>query len=374
MRRDLAHHFTALWLLSMLSAVGCDMPFYPEPLINTTRILAVRAVGEPTVDDLVGPEICPFGVEDCPDTTAPDTVRISLLAADQNGVIADGDFPDGSSSAPYLKDGFKLTWGICTYFATFKIDEPDCTRGSNAVKPETSPVFRTTGAELLAIMFQIFADTLAESGAATGFDASTIDPSTFDPETSPSQAAFRTILDQLGRDDYPMRLGVAIEPPVGETGERRWAVKGVTLSERDASGINTNPRLRSVTLGGVPVVYGESFAEVETGFAYEILYEVPPEDRQEIDVATTTGTEKGNERIVLRALTTAGAVFDSDGAEQTLEIWQDPERKLFWRAPLDVPEDGLEVSLFFIFADGRGGQQWTWGKVFVKRGGSVYPH
>jgi hypothetical protein len=147
-------------------------------------------------------------------------------------------------------------------------------------------------------------------------------------------------------------------------------LKGVKLSNRPADEANRNPELQEVTLAGVPVRRGdEPFAVVETGNSYKIEWKFG--EWQEYKLATVDGFEMKKEQYNLDFLCTAGSFTRG----HDIHIWMESEKEneLYWRAPIEVPEEGLVVTLIFKLFDFRGGQDWIWGRVKAVRGEAVMP-
>jgi hypothetical protein len=331
---------TALTLL-LLQLIACSPDFDPPYLVNKLRILAVRA--DP-------PEICPFGPEMCPPDTFYDTINVSLLAADENGVVADGINPNG----PYLREGFELQWGICSYAFQGKVPEPDCTRGDNIQLEANGPFIPITAADLMESFAALFGGPPSAGAGAP----------------PPDSEGFK-IEDIFGQEEFAQTLGVAIK----SSADRHWAIKQLTLSGREADLQNHNPVIEELTIGGIPLQPGdEPVAEVQTGYAYPIAWVIPASATEQFTLEAREGPVTYDEFMTLGFFATAGS-FNQSGDEGQINIWMKlPEIKEFaWNPPLEVPKEGLEVTLFFNLLDARGGSTWTWGKVKVVRGESVMP-
>jgi len=342
---------TALAALTLLLAAGCaDDSFYPKTLVNKLRILGVRIVAEGDNDGLFGPELCPYSDAPCGSDTTWGNGRIALLAADENGVVFDGNAPDGRAfDQPFARPGYRLSWGLCDYSNAGAAPEVDCTRTPNTALTATTPAFLLPVLDVQGVLARVYRVT--------------------------SGAAFDAALDEVGADSVDLFMGAAVEQE-GNPDSRDWAVKRITASRRARDKMNYNPRLNEVRLGGVPFRYGERFAEVSTGGSYEITWTYPAEDRQLFETPTAIGLETAKEQIQIRAYTTAGAMFNNEGnmiEEADADIWRKSDIRVWWRPPFEVPPEGLEVTLIVILSDLRGGMQWTHGRVFVKRGASLLP-
>jgi hypothetical protein len=314
-----------LSLLVLLSAPGCDDDFTPASVINRLRILGVR------VDR---PELCPFGPTHCPKDTSQDPVTVSILAADADGLVADGDHPGG----PFLRPGIGLEWALCSYaLRGLHVESPDCTQNDASLLASHEPRLELRIADLA-------------SPLSAG-------------DSAPPGEGFA----------QKITIGAAVAASaVTGPDPREWGIKQLDLSTRPASQQNRNPTLTEVTLAGVPVVPGEApFAEVETGHAYRIGWKIPHGSWQRFEVRKPDGVELRKERLVLYFWSTGGSFSkDSD-----VELWMasEEENKLYWRPPLEVPEEGQELTLFFNLLDQRGGSAWTWGRVRVVRGEATMP-
>ena len=272
------------------------------------------------------PELCPFGQTQCPAGTYSDTVNIAILAADENGLVADGRYqPTGIG---YVRAGYDLTWALCLFgFRGVGVENPDCTQETSQLLParESSWTLSTQAA-------QQFLQTA------------------FQPD-KPFQ--------------FKQLIGMAVERAADQ--QREWGVKSITLSNRAQEEINMNPILEEVTVEGVPVQSGpNAFREVETGNVYKIEWKVPEDKWQEYRVKTADGEIWKQERYILGFWSNVG----SFSREDPINVWQKDENtsELTWTPPQEVPAEGMEVTLFFNLMDQRGGSSWTWGKVKVKPG------
>lgn len=326
---------TALACCLLPWLTGCGNDFAPATVIERLRIIGVRA-------DY--PEICPFGPDRCPAGTFRDKVRVSVLAVDPDGVVADGMHAGG----PYLREGHALDWALCTYsLRGGEEKDPDCTRTAelplSGAGPDLSiPTMSLVGAVMASLQ-------------KSGIDMS-------------PQAAVPAGDDPYAVMELPQSLGVAIRSAT----EREWAVKAVTLSDRVATEQNLNPSFDEVTLEGVKVAAGdEPFAEVETGYAYRIGWKYPDAAWQTRKVKSADGVAEKKEQLSLSFWSTGGS-FSQD---EPLPLWleDDKTNELFWRPPLEVPAEGKVVTLFFKLNDQRGGCDWAWGRVKVMRGSGAGP-
>jgi len=307
-------------------------------VIERLRIIGVRAVY---------PEICPFGPDKCPAGTYRDKVRVSVLAVDPDGVVADGMYPGG----PYLREGHSLAWAFCTYsLRGGEEKDPDCTRTAEMPIPGTGPDLTIPTMSLVGAVYQ----SLKNSGIDMTGQAGGAAP-------APSDDPFTVM-------EFPQSLGVAIRSAT----EREWAVKAVTLSDRVAAEQNLNPVLTEVTLNGVKVVPGaEPFAEVETGYAYRIGWQYPDSAWQTRKVKSADGVAEKKEQLSLGFWSSGGSFSASDHIPLWMEY--DKYNELYWRPPLEVPAEGMIATLYFKLTDERGGCDWVWGRVKIVRGGGAGP-
>jgi hypothetical protein len=316
-----------LTLLALLTtAAGCGDDFTSYSVIERLRILGVRASH---------PEVCPLGEAACPPDSYREEVEIAILAADADGIVADGLHPGG----PYLRTGHEIDWALCAFALRSVVNQsPDCTLDPGALLTASGPVFRLTTAEAAELVRQSPGEMPGPPGAADGEGLS---------------------------------VDLTLATAVRSGAEREWALKALTLSDRDAGEQNVNPRLDAVTLGGLPLRPGEEpCIEVETGHAYRVEWEFPESSWQTYRVEYSDRIEHKKELYHLSFFATAGSFSGDTGP---LDLWMGGEIELFWRPPLEVPAEGLEVTLAFNLFDARGGSTWTWGRVRVVRGDALLP-
>lgn len=318
----------------VMTAMGCGSDFEPENVVERLRFVGIRAER---------PEICPFGPQDCPEGTFVGANDVALLAIDPQGIVADGRHPDG----PQLRDGHSLSWALCTFsFQGAEQKSPDCTAVPEMLLDLSGPLGNLS--------------TMSVAGAAlTTFENSGIDA---EAETHAGGTA-----DPYAVFEYTQNVGVAI----ASAGEREWGLKGITLSNRPAAEQNLNPVIGEITMEGVPLTYGRQSAEVETGYAYRIGWKIPDDSKQWYTIKSAEGPAKRQERLNLVFYSNAGS-FSKDGH---IDLWleNDEQNELFWRPPLEVPEQGLDATLVFSVYDWRGGVDWVWAIVRVVRGTGVSP-
>lgn len=303
--------YAALALLLLAAESGCESDLDSYAQLTRLRILGVRADR---------PELCVQGPQQCPAGTTSETIEISILAADQSGIVADGKFPDG----PFLRDGYTLTWALCNLaLRGARTENPDCTAYEDELLPDIAPQIDVNTGEI--------APAAAE-------------------ETS---------------DESTQTIGAAIR----NGDQREWAIKRITLSSRPATEQNINPDIDRITLDGITLVPGDvPCAEVLAGHSYRVNWHIPEDSWQEFEVQYPDRVEWKRELYNLAFFATAGTFSDDD---QPLELWMGGDQELFWQAPQEIPEAGLDVTLAFTLFDTRGGATWTWGKLRVVQ--SLHP-
>ena len=325
-----------LLILSLGSfIVSCEQSFTPFPVVDGVRIIGVKA-------DY--PEICPLGEGMCPENTYKDTVKLALLAVDETGIVADGLHPNG----PYIKDGYSINWAICTYsFRGTAVESPDCTLNKDKIVGSDKSFFELKTSDMLNVLME----TLKE---IQGLDTSNIDNN---PAMVPNEDM--EIPQQIGIDIYDEK-------------QREWGIKSITLSNRIEEDININPRLNAVYINGQKVENkDEPFVTIKTGKSYKIAWDLPVEEWQRYKQKTMDGIQINRELYGLTFWSTGGS-FSNDGTIP-LFLENDEMNELYFRAPVDVPEEGLELTVIFKLIDMRGGMDWVYGKVKVERGKSIFP-
>lgn len=304
-------------------------------VINKLRILGVRADR---------PEICPFGLTACPEETYAESVSVTLLAADETGIVADGLFPGG----PLIKDGYRIDWGLCEYSARIgQIEEPDCARETNTLMETHQPLLILSAAQILAEFMKLF------GGLLTGEDLSAL-----------SSGESQDIVNQFGEEYVNQLLGAAV---VSEA-DRTWGIKRIRLSVAERNKINLNPELTEVTINGIPVVpAGEMKMAIAPGELYRIGWKFPDASWQEYVIPTASGGEEiRKEMLFLVFYATAGSFVDKDSnSKDGVSLWMQDEKEneLYWKAPAEIPADGWEATLVAKLTDYRGGCDWKWTKI-----------
>jgi hypothetical protein len=313
----------------VLTATACGSDFDPPNVIERLRFVGIKADR---------PEICPFGPA-CPEGAFVPSVNVAVLALDPGGVVADGRHPHG----PYLREGHSLAWALCTFsFQGAEQKNPDCTAVSEMLLDVSGPLGNLSSMAIAGAALKTFGNSgMSEGGGETDQTAA---------------------MDPYEVMEYTQNVGVAIS----SAAEREWGLKGVVLSNRPAAEQNVNPALSEVTIEGVPLQYGLSSAEVGTGYAYRIGWTIPENSLQWYTIKSAEGPTKRQERLNLAFYSNAGS-FSKDGH---IDLWLENEEQneLFWRPPLEVPEEGLDATLVFALYDWRGGVDWVWAIVHVVRG------
>ena len=325
----------------LLVIFGCGGNFTPKSVINKLRILGIRADR---------PEICPFGSDACPEETYAENVSVTLLAADETGIVADGLFPGG----PFLKDGYQVEWGLCPYSDRIGlIDEPDCTRDANTRLDVYQPLLVISAAGILAELIKIY------GGLLSGEDLSTF-----------SSGVSQEIASQFGEEYVNQLLGAAV---ISEN-DRDWGIKRIRVSVAERNKINLNPELTEITIHGIPIVpTGETVMAVTPAESYRIGWKFPDSSWQEYLSKTAGGEIVRKEMLSLVVYATTGKFVDKDSNDDTeVALWMQDEKEneIYWKAPSEIPAEGGKAILVFKLMDSRGGCDWKWTTIQLGGGGT----